>query len=1673
MVIALRGLATDSMSTLQAPTLGDPWDWTIPQVVTALCDPNAHFRATRDPHALPDPHRLAQKLREHCIDGENLLTILDWPTLKGEFGITALGHLGHIDREIWRLRRGSPKYLDHIKQGRDGTLDIPRYTPNFGPSRYGTPSVQLPFSPQARLPLPPDTPAQSMRIATEVLHTALQLPQQIPDTEGRLRLEASIQHSQEWLNELPDQPEPVVNDVASPKSSKQHTLSRQDETSIIDKSGNKRRRLVLGIPENTLQDTLDASAINQASEQQILQMSGSPLPSIDITNQQSRKRVVPTLVPQPQEHTELVEGTRGLVPTRKPRDVYLGPKALPVDDIFYNQEISDRDQREPGSFALLDYPASIGQRRFVSSRLKHYLRQRVSMFRRGNKKCPGICPYPNRLGQKHQKLSITIFEATLDGVSVARRDRSQWLSNETSTPAQVLEHGLDTDDRVMQLALPKDNGQDWHHLEKWNYALEPSTVLPVYGESGSEGEYDLDTWREMEKENGKLAKPLGRPKQQRTVSDKESNDTIDRTIRQMTAEWKEKRLPVLSRTAWTLWTRSRRHQTTQAEIQSLEHETVHLETRLAKLRKQIADQPWTSAASVKRQCESMRRTIYGLEDSRWRIGILESEKRPVKPRKVQHKDKPESKSSTNDRLSEVGTSVDDSSEDEDLGGFIVDDDESSNSGRHGSKADVDMDQDPVTDRNNDPHPDQQPSAEDSKAKSSIPVAMKKETIPPPSTLHASQTNVVDLTLSDESESEARVDQAVSSSGNLKTPPAHTADTHVNEEPSQRSKRKRAAFKVPSCFNTDSKPGVIDLEEDSIDDSESQRQTTLELPELYETKEIYEMDPKRLMERADRKRLLIYILSHKQVQLRRDAYAYIVEHGFLKTRKAVWDIFTILRRSPSKVVETGNKPRYHIPKMITAWYICWTHAIIVNGAKKEQIELAVTEREGFESFFEFLKDVECLKDFEVSRSPTPEEQQPTIRKHPRKLAEYADDDIVATPVKKRKYAVPESQEAADIRKRAHERVGDLENRQSELKMRLKMMGKTEEDPSQVVINLGKLDNQELIYLHPAIGVKIQPHQKDGLRFLWREIVEDHASEQGCLLAQTMGLGKTMQVISFLVSVAYTAKSSNKDIREQIPPRLRKSQTIVLCPPALVENWLDEFLLWAPERIEENIGSVQIVSSAMSTGHRLQIIKDWGRDGGVLVLGFAMLRLLIDNNAPKKGSAPLNEDQHRMVKRLLLQRPNIIVADEAHFFKNQASQINHVMSQFKSGSRIALTGSPLSNNLSEYYALIDWIAPGYLGEPKEFKFHYEEPIARGLYCDSTQSELRRGLKKLELFKREVAPKVHRADISVLQSRLKGKSEFVIKVAPTGLQKRLYQVFVDFMTEHYTDSEGPSQQAKLLAWIAILRLICNHPKCFYERLTNRSTGEELHGRLTKIKEANDDQELPELSPTKLGMSGNAIRHQLEPFNGLSVPTIARVDQANKMKILLQILQLSQSAGDRVLVFTHSLPTLDYISDMLSQKNLKYSRMDGHVNPDRRQRLAKDFNQEGQSKIFLISTRAGGTGINLFAANRVVIMDDTFNPTWEEQAVGRAYRIGQTKHVFVYRLTVGGSFEDVIHNQALFKKQLATRAVDKKHIARSATRNSKDYFKPLKTVEQTDLEQYNGKDPEVLDTILAGQCG
>jgi len=183
------------------------------------------------------------------------------------------------------------------------------------------------------------------------------------------------------------------------------------------------------------------------------------------------------------------------------------------------------------------------------------------------------------------------------------------------------------------------------------------------------------------------------------------------------------------------------------------------------------------------------------------------------------------------------------------------------------------------------------------------------------------------------------------------------------------------------------------------------------------------------------------------------------------------------------------------------------------------------------------------------------------------------------------------------------------------------------------------------------------------------------------------------------------------------------------------------------------------------------------------------------------------------------------------------------------------------------------------------------------------------------------------------------------------------------------------------------------------------------------------------------------------------------------------SVTLGDKVLVFSHSILTLDLLEAVVKNtkvngRDLKWSRLDGKTAMSARQQSTKDFNA-GDCDVFLISTQAGGLGLNLPGANRVIIFDYKWTPMPEQQAVGRAYRLGQRKHVYVYRFRAGGTFENSLWNTSQYKTQLQSRVVDRKAPMREAYRNGKEQFHPPAIIVKQDLQEFVGKD-EVLDRML-----
>lgn len=582
------------------------------------------------------------------------------------------------------------------------------------------------------------------------------------------------------------------------------------------------------------------------------------------------------------------------------------------------------------------------------------------------------------------------------------------------------------------------------------------------------------------------------------------------------------------------------------------------------------------------------------------------------------------------------------------------------------------------------------------------------------------------------------------------------------------------------------------------------------------------------------------------------------------------------------------------------------------------------------------------------------------------------------------------------------------------------------------------------------------------------------------------------ITFLHTLYVLAQA--KDPHAILPKHLRtgKIQTLILCPPTLINNWLEEFHKWLGNEASIHImgGKPRFFDPNLTREARLRIVEEWHKTGGILLLGYDMFRNLVSDpeklpDGTEKPNKMLQPEPFRSrFQKALLDDTSLVIADEAHMMRRIDSHLSQAAARFNTPSRIALTGSPMANSLGEYYAMIEWVDPGYLGAVKEFNRRFAIPIRDGLYKDCERAVHRKALRQLRILSKEIQPKVNRASITVLKGSLKPKMEFVLTIKLTETQKKLYSAII--RTALATSNEmNDMSNAGLWKWLGLLLLVCNHPHALQTKIRDIENQETMATQTTKqpksaVKKAkkstksgeknHEDSDPSEEDEAVTGkgavtIPSSLLRELQQVLTNLKQPLSA--DLSVKSQILWNVISHARSAGDRVLVFSHSIPTLSYMSEFLRKQDVKHLRLDGATPISSRQDIVKEFNKGGYD-VCLISTRAGGTGLNFIGANRVVLMDYSYNPFHEEQAVGRAYRIGQEKAVFVYRFVMGGTYEKPLYNQCLLKLQMAHRAVDKRNSARQAMQPKQYLFMPTDDTEVQNLAEHREKDPLVLDKFL-----
>ena len=1717
----------------------DPFQWTVDEVVFALCSPESKVLTQDDALHLPDPAKFAEILREQEINGRALLSVPDQQTLRDDLGVKAYGHRMNIMHLIEKLQSLSSIYQTRSERqsfSRAGTCGLD------ASSRVVTPLWASPCLVHAGVQSGVEVRSPSLNPLRSI---ALNSRQQADN----LSLQSNGGSGTKGLDK--------IQESSSPRAS--------NETFIMDGNGRKRRRLVLG-PENTVQaplnhaETHDIRPSGMSSTEGVLVSTGNtenlaeqvemtapsnmgehtrdqlrPCKSVpdklQVALQSTKKRIQPTLVSDEngvgftdtnnleswtitdpgvgplqssstlgllQPSPNIATATLGRQAVRNSKDQYLGLRAMPVDSLFYgdvefgHEPFSlDSDEEDSLSFhSVKTFPA--GQKQYVHSRMKHFYQQSLLSVSSNGKSSFGILPYPDGIGRKGYPLSATVFTEYNDKISVARVNRHKWVPQRRAPDEERMgESSQNFHVADPALAVNETDDVDWQTLKKWNY-IETDTVLPGYGDSASEGEYDLETWREMELESGSITRPEGRSRRAPLALDAVYS-AIDEAVASMRDVWRSKKHPKLHHIAWREWIRSRKHKTLQQQLQSLDEDLNKLQARAAKYRKEIASEQWSNVKKVKLQSKIMEPTIVDEETCSWRIESLQAHKPPDKPatkQTVQSRGRqPEPTQPLEEGEEDIASTVDSEEEqdtDDSLGDFVVEDEVD-----HSIPSPIldddelvlaDIEESAGSDEKVPPLKDE-PLRTPKKKIETTKVNSRSNQSPIRSTV-IDLTQKSDLHSPASSSSQFAGDRSVVAKVvipkvepfDARTTPKATSDE--DSEVKLRASRRRTRQGTPK-FRMPSRPSIVVAPEVIVLDTDSDGPVVgpshrKSLPPLHDIEAIFSLQYVELREQQDRPRFLVWLVARCPENLRHRTLEYFRRRPQERCHADVVEGLQSLldQKMP---IPGMNKVKSELVLQVTAWFIGWTvlERPLKIGFRIAQIKTTSENIDGFGAFHELL--TKCLAYFQ----PQEASSSKVLKKRP---LESESSETCDTEAEREALFATESQETLDKRDVAMRRLRDVQQRREQLKGRLAKIPLKGSDRSNVTVNPGKLEEQDFIKLHPDFGngAHLKPHQEEGLQFMWREITGDHADLQGCLLAQTMGLGKSVQIIALLVALSDAANSDNPNIQEQVPASLHRSKTLILCPPSLIENWFDEFVMWPPS--ENHLGTLRKVSSAQPMRDRLAEIRAWNEEGGILILGFSTFRDLLETKnskgPPSNKLARLNESQNEAIEAALLEGPNLVIADEAHEIKNQSAKIHIAVNRIQCKSRIALTGSPLANNLGEYFSLIDWIAPGYLGTFAEFTTTYEEPITRGLYKDSTNAQYRESRKRLKALELELEPKVHRADVSALHNNLYGKREFVIKLPLTEAQDALYRNFVGCMVNLAKNEDGARKH--IWSWMGALQLICNHPQSYLDELANKRQKEDaLLPRLTTAAHkglgmeettnhsasSEEDLDVPEIHLSAAVINATFPGAQ-EICSGLAEPSDA-IAHSKKMAILFRILELSLHVNDKVLIFSHRLATLDYVKKQLENLNWKFVRIAGEIPPSQRQRITKEFN-EGSIGIALISTRAGGQGLNLFSANRVVILDEQFNPMWEQQAVGRAYRIGQTKEVFVYRLTTAGTFEQEIENQSRFKEQLATRVVDKKSLVRNAGRKTKDYLHEPRPTLKEDLSGFVGKDHHVLDYLL-----
>ncbi|EDN09656.1 conserved hypothetical protein [Histoplasma mississippiense (nom. inval.)] len=517
----------------------------------------------------------------------------------------------------------------------------------------------------------------------------------------------------------------------------------------------------------------------------------------------------------------------------------------------------------------------------------------------------------------------------------------------------------------------------------------------------------------------------------------------------------------------------------------------------------------------------------------------------------------------------------------------------------------------------------------------------------------------------------------------------------------------------------------------------------------------------------------------------------------------------------------------------------------------------------------------------------------------------------------------------------------------------------------------------VVLDPLLAKHLREHQREGVKFLYECVMGMRSfNGEGAILADEMGLGKTLQTIALI----WTLLKQNPIYEAQ--PVVKKA--LIVCPVTLIDNWRKEFRKW--------LGNERVGVFVADTKRTRLTDFTMGKSYSVMIIGYERLRTVQEELS--KGSGI-----------------DIVIADEGHRMRTVQNKSAQAIQSLNTSKRIVLSGTPIQNDLTEFFAMVDFVNPGLLGTFKMFMKEFEGPIVKSRQPGALEKDIEKGEARSEELSNLTSLFILRRTADILLKYLPPKTEYVLLCNPTSSQKNIYHHVLS--SPIFQCALGNSESA--LQLITILKKLCNSPSLLKPRNSDQTPNSTLGALISS------------LPPTVL--------RYLSPAS------------SGKIRVLDQLLHnIRHTTSEKVVLISNYTSTLDLLATFLTSLSLPFLRLDGSTPPSKRQGLVDDFNRSSSSSVFafLLSAKAGGTGLNLIGASRLILFDVDWNPATDIQAMARIHRDGQKRHCRVYRLVLKGALEEKIWQRQVTKIGLADSVMDQKTgVSQFSREELKDLFR------------------------------